>query len=637
MMIPSMSLESTRGGHLRPLLRNRDLRLLIGAGLVSQTGDWILGTGIAFQVYALTGSTVASAITLLATQAPQVVVGSVAGVLVDRWDRRRVMVVVNLLLSVVLVPLFGVRDTSQVWIIFLVVAVSSCLTPFFVAAEATLLPALVETSDLVTANAVNAQVRNVSRLIGAALGGLIIAVGGLGWLAAADISTFVLAALLLGLIRHRPNHTIVQPPRLVRDWVDGIATIRRSRALVVVVVFFAVSGIGEAVMGTLFAPFVSDALGGSANDFGTILAAQAVGGIVGGLLVTAVGHRFSPRALFGWGALVFGVGDLALFLYPLLNPQVWPAVVIIALVGLPGAALFAGMLTVFQTSTEDHVRGRVFGALTTVQNATMLASTCAAGALAPHLGIVPVITVQGAVYVLAGVVILSVLRSRTPALVRRDVDARLAVVLDNPVNSTMLPNMPLPSNVRTRTVTDPLALRALAHPLRVELHTLIGREGSVTAADAARQLGISHALASHHLRQLAKYGFIEPAETPDHRAHPWRITATNLDLKPDRPDAQATIDVLDRHTMEQAIHQLTEWQERRAQEDPAWSECARVGNSLLYLTPQELSDVQEAWRNIVRPLAARRPLGHASDRPADAAPVSLTLIAVPVSRTEKGG
>ena len=66
-----------------------------------------------------------------------------------------------------------------------------------------------------------------------------------------------------------------------------------------------------------------------------------------------------------------------------------------------------------------------------------------------------------------------------------------------------------------RVIGDPLALRALAHPLRLKLHALVGREGSITAAEAARQLGVSQALASHHLRQLAKYGYVEPAEAGD--------------------------------------------------------------------------------------------------------------------------
>ena len=153
----------------------------------------------------------------------------------------------------------------------------------------------------------------------------------------------------------------------------------------------------------------------------------------------------------------------------------------------------------------------------------------------------------------------------------------------------MLPSMPLASNVRTRTVSDPLAMRALAHPIRVELHGLVAREGSLTAADAARQLGISHALASHHLRQLAKYGFIEPADSPDNRAHPWRVTSTSYELEPADPGARASLDVLDRHVVERAGQQLAEWQQRRSTEDPEWAESGGTRSGLLYLTPGELA------------------------------------------------
>lgn len=628
-------------GHLRPIVRNRDLRLLLAAGLVSQTGDWLLATGLSFQIYALTGSTVASAATLFATQLPQVLFGSVAGVFVDRWDSRRVIVVANLLLSVILVPLFVVRDASQVWVVVVVVAASSCLTPFSLAAQMTLLPTLVDEDELVTANAANAQVQNVARLVGAAAGGVLITTGGLLWLAIADIATFLLAASLVGLIRHRRQRGYTARLHFGRDWVEGVGAIRGSRALIVIVVFFAVSGLGEATMGTLFAPFVADVIGGSGTAFGTIMAAQAVGGIAGGLLVTAVGHRFRPQTLFAWGAVAFGIGDLALFLYPLVNQQVWPAMLIIAVVGLPGAALFAGMLTVFQTNTPGQVRGRVFGVLTTVQNLVMLAATFAAGGLAEPLGIVPVISVQGVVYALVGVAVLIALRgqpTRAPtAGIGEPLDTASGGLLDNPANFIMLPSMALASNVRTQTVHDPLAMRALAHPLRLQLHALVAREGSLTAADAARQLNISHALASHHLRQLAKYGFLEPAESSDNKQHPWRVTATNLSLQPAEPEAQASADVLDRYAAERATQRLLDWQDRRDQEDTAWIDLAGVRDSILYLTPGELSQVLEAWTEIVGPLAAERPIGHADQRPHDTVPVNLTLIAVPIERTEKGG
>lgn len=193
------------------------------------------------------------------------------------------------------------------------------------------------------------------------------------------------------------------------------------------------------------------------------------------------------------------------------------------------------------------------------------------------------------------------------------------------------------SNVGTRTVSDPLALRALAHPIRQELHGLVAREGSLTAADAARQLGISHALASHHLRQLAKYGFVEEAGSTDGRARPWRVTTTSYGVEPREPDARAAADVLQRYTLDRAARELAAWQERRAQEDPALASLAGVTSGLLYLTPTELGEVLDQWRAIVVALADRRPIGHHEERPPDALPVAVTLAAVPLPRTEHGG
>jgi DNA-binding MarR family transcriptional regulator len=202
--------------------------------------------------------------------------------------------------------------------------------------------------------------------------------------------------------------------------------------------------------------------------------------------------------------------------------------------------------------------------------------------------------------------------------------------------SDLLAGMP-ESNVGTRTFTDPLALRALAHPLRLQLHALVGREGSLTAADAARQLGISHALASHHLRQLAKYGFVEEADAPDGRARPWRVTSTSFSVVPEDEEARSAEDVLQRISVEHAERDLVAWQERRATEDEAWAPLAGSRTGILYLTPAELQEALDAWTAIVVPLAARRPIGLHDERPADAVPVGYTLVTVPLERTEHGG
>jgi Na+/melibiose symporter-like transporter len=404
------------GSGISAVLGHRDVRLLLVAGLVSQTGDWALRIGVGFQVYALTGSTVASAVIMLVSLAPQVLLGSFAGACVDRWDRRRTMVVVNLALAVVLAPLVVAPD--EVVLIYAVLAVSSCLTPFFLIADATMLPALVPDGPLrITANALNSQVRDVSRLIGAALGGVLVSAGGVAALAVADIVTFLLAAAAIAALRHRFPPAPTRQLRLRDELVEGSAAIRHSRALVVVLVFLAATGVGEAIMGTLFAPFVHDLLAADAGVFGLIVSAQAVGGIAGGVVISLIGHRFRARTLFGWGAVGFGLLDLALFLYPVVfrsvtetAPPTWPAMVIIAAVGLPGAALVAGFMTTLQNHTTDRVRGRVFGTVTAAQNATMLVATLLAGFAADTFGIVPLLSVQGALHVVAGVVVVHGLR-----------------------------------------------------------------------------------------------------------------------------------------------------------------------------------------------------------------------------------
>jgi Na+/melibiose symporter-like transporter len=407
-------------GRLRVVLGgNRNLRLLLAANLVSLTGDWILRTGIAYQIYVLTGSTLASAAAVLASLLPQVVLGSVAGVYVDRWDRRRTMAVTNLLMAATLLPLVAVQDAGRAWIVYAVIAVQSCLAPFFASAEAALVPSVAPADQLVTVNSLNGQVRDVARLLGAALGGVIAGFGGIALLSIVDIATFLLAAALIAGVRARPAPGSTQRPHVLREWAEGLRIAGTGRTLRVFLAFTLVTGIGEAIIGTLMAPFIRDVLGGSARAYGVVMAAQAIGGIAGGLLVTLIGHRFAPRAMFGWGAATFGVLDVVLFLYPLVARVLWPAIVLMVLIGVPVAFMVAGAMTVFQRATDDRHRGRVYGATVAVDGAAMLLGTIAAGTLGERIGILPVITAQGVGYAAAGIMVLLALPRDTP--VRPDV------------------------------------------------------------------------------------------------------------------------------------------------------------------------------------------------------------------------
>jgi DNA-binding MarR family transcriptional regulator len=188
-----------------------------------------------------------------------------------------------------------------------------------------------------------------------------------------------------------------------------------------------------------------------------------------------------------------------------------------------------------------------------------------------------------------------------------------------------------------RVVSDPLALRALAHPIRQQLLGLVGREGTITGAEAARQLDISQALASHHLRQLAKYGFVEPAEADDHRARPWQVTSTSTYLRPEVAEGREASDVLQRMAVERAVQEFINWQQRRAELGNDWVEPTDIANGLLYLTAAELAELRAGLDALIEPLVARRRVGQHADRPPDAEPVSFLFLAIPIPRTEHGG
>ncbi len=190
-----------------------------------------------------------------------------------------------------------------------------------------------------------------------------------------------------------------------------------------------------------------------------------------------------------------------------------------------------------------------------------------------------------------------------------------------------------------RILDDPVAIRALAHPLRLRLHEIVGRDGPLTAAEAGRQLGISHGLASHHLRQLAKYGFVEPAPAADDRERPWRVTSTSQTWRgiDAVPGGAAAGDLLEQVIVERSLANLVAWQRRRADAPRAVVEHSGVEHSTLYLTPAEIERLDADIAALLEPLVERRRLGDVAARPRDAIPFDVTIVGVPLEPTPSGG
>jgi len=192
------------GPRLTSLLRQRNFGLLWFGGLVSFTGDWILFTGLPLFVFDLTGSTLSTAGVFAASMLPRIVWGSLAGVLVDRWDRRRTLVATNLVQAVGLLPLLLVDSHGRLWIVYAVAFFQASLEELATPAEGALLPRLVPEAELVTANALNSLNNNLARLTGPVIAGFTIVAAGLQGIAVLDAVSFLTAAGLIAAIRVTP-------------------------------------------------------------------------------------------------------------------------------------------------------------------------------------------------------------------------------------------------------------------------------------------------------------------------------------------------------------------------------------------------------------------------------------------------
>jgi predicted MFS family arabinose efflux permease len=296
----------------------------------------------------------------------------------------------------------------------------TCLSQVLMTAENALLPTLIPAGQETRANSLNALNNNLARLAGPALGGVVTAFAGLGAVAVIDAATFLAAAALVAAIRGRERGTAAAAtadgaagparPRLWTDLVSGLAVIRGSHQLRVIFRFLAIISVGEGVMAVLIVVFTERALGGGARELGLIISAQAVGGVLGGLLGGVVGDRVPTRWLVGAGTALIGVGDLVIFNYPRWYPELWPALAIMALVGIPAALLNAGVMTVLQTAVADRWRGRVFGAALTVMALLSMVGTLLAAALGDRFGPVAVLNVQGVGLIVGGLYVLAALR-----------------------------------------------------------------------------------------------------------------------------------------------------------------------------------------------------------------------------------
>jgi DNA-binding transcriptional ArsR family regulator len=192
------------------------------------------------------------------------------------------------------------------------------------------------------------------------------------------------------------------------------------------------------------------------------------------------------------------------------------------------------------------------------------------------------------------------------------------------------------SGQRVTRLTDPKALRALAHPVRLALVGLLRLHGPLTATKAAELLGESSGSTSFHLRQLAKYGLVEEAGGGAGRERPWRATAmfTGWPELADSQEVAAASDLLSAVVAERYFEQLMSWLQARDAEPPRWQQAALFGDTLLWLTADELSELGREEQALIERYLERQTSPEL--RPAGARPIMHLHLAFP-SGTERAG
>lgn len=407
------------------VLRRRDFALLWTAGLISLLGDSALSVALPFYIYQRTGSPAAVGAMVVAEALPEVLFGSVAGVLVDRWDRRRTMVVGGLLRAVLLLlllPLPLAHTDAWLWVLYPVAFAHATVGQVFYPARATLLSRLVAEKELPAANALQHVNAEVIRLVGPPLGGALLAAYGFASVIAVDAATFVVSAAVVALIRGAADvprgrldtgggstGSRRRAAAVWREWLDGLRQVRRDHVVAALFGVYGLVAIGNGVWGVLWVVWVRDVLLGGPTELGWMLTARGVGGLVGGVLAGFVVASVRPGA-----AIACGLGLSALLLVVVLHAASFPlALGLLAVVGVPSVVWAVAHQTLLQRQAADRYRGRVFGALGTSAALLGLGGTGLASALATPVGTVPLLDLACALYLLAGLAALVLLDGAT--------------------------------------------------------------------------------------------------------------------------------------------------------------------------------------------------------------------------------
>jgi MFS family permease len=411
--------SSGRRGHAPPppLRRNAAYRRLWSAVAISEAGDWLLFIALPLYVLHVSGSALDTSAVFLAELAPAVVVGILGGPLIDRWNLGRLLTALTSVQAILLLPLLWLGP-DRLWIAYAVAGAQAAITSITTPALQAVVPSVVAAHELPRANAIAQTASNAARLLGSPLGGALLPVLGLHGLVLGDMASFLVGAALLAGCRpaggpaHPPAST--QPTSRRTAIGDGARAMRGNRTLLSALVISFLSAVAQGLFLVLFVLFVLRSLHAGDGVVGLLRGVQAIGGVLGGLLVGTWARHLTARTLTVGGLAAFGVLSLLTWNSPAVTTETWWYVALFIAVGMPGTALITGLLTGTEHASPRRVLGRVLSLLQVAQALGQGTGILLAGLLSGTVTLTVLLNIQAGCYLSCALVALIGLEPREP-------------------------------------------------------------------------------------------------------------------------------------------------------------------------------------------------------------------------------
>jgi MFS family permease len=374
---------------LSVLGRRPDFRRVWIAEVVSDIGNFITFIAVGILVHDLTGKAFAVGLAYALRGVPWFTIGPIAGVIVDRVDRRLAMVVADVARAGLVVAL---AFSNDVWQVYLIAFLSGCLGPFFRPARQALLPVIAPGDDYVKALALSELAHQSLHTVGPAIGGAVVLLAGTRGAFLVDAVTFLLSAALVvgvtarGAAGGRPTLADVRT-----DLVEGGRTLWRDKVMRSLVASGSAQVLGGAAVTALMVAYIRDVLRDGAGEYGLALGVAGVGTVGMSLLLARGGGRVRRTP---W--LVLAAASPMLFLAVATSPSLPLLLGIMFVQGVAVAGLVIYDNAIIAERTPDRMRGRVFSLTGATAEAADVTGALALTALGDAIGIAPAIAISGA-------------------------------------------------------------------------------------------------------------------------------------------------------------------------------------------------------------------------------------------------